>query len=249
VTIGVFVVAAICVPSYLWLEPGEAAEEVGWTGVVAALLAIAIWGTSILRGVRLGLRSREWLKRHAGTIESGVPVLAMAGIFKPRLVVSRAVQQLLTADELVVAMRHEVAHHAAADNLKRLLIALAPGLLPGWHGFGTLERNWQRFAEWAADDDAVDGDNARSLALASALVRMARLRGVSAPLAAGLLDGDDLAARVDRLLHPRIAEPWNAQPIAITAAATVTAAASIAAVAMRPASLESAHRLLEQLIR
>src|SRR2546423_14219817 len=44
----IFVVAAICIPSYLWLEPQAAAEEVGWLCAAAALVAAISWtGASV----------------------------------------------------------------------------------------------------------------------------------------------------------------------------------------------------------
>jgi hypothetical protein len=242
VTLGLFVIAALCVPSYLQLEPGEGAEEVGWAGVIAAAMAVAIWSVAIFRGLRTVLRSRRLR-------DGNVPLIALAGIIRPRLLVSPVIRKHLTGDQLRVALHHERAHAAAWDNGKRLLLAFAPGLLPGVHGFTALERHWSRFTEWAADDDAIQGDPDRSLALAAALVRMARMRSAPLPLASGLLDGEGLTERVDRLLHPAPLEPWDAQPMVITAAAALTVVSSCAALALRPASLESAHRLLEHLIR
>jgi hypothetical protein len=238
---GLFVVAALCVPSYLELEPGEGVEAVGWPGVVAAAMAIAIWGNAIFRGLRTVLRSRQLIKRR-------VPLFALTGIIRPRLLVAPAIRRSLTRDQLRVALHHERAHGLAWDNGKRLLLAFAPGLLPGVHGVTALERHWSRFTEWAADDDAIQGDPERSLALAGALVRIARMGSVALPLASGLLDGDGLTERVDRLLNPAAPEPWDAQPMVITAAAALTVVASCAGLALRPASLESAHRLLEHLI-
>jgi hypothetical protein len=80
---------------------------------------------------------------------------------------------------------------------------MAPGILPFFHGFSRLEQAWARVTEWAADDFAVAGDTHRSLTLAAALVRVARLGKVPAPpvLVTSLMpNGVDLSARVDRLL-------------------------------------------------
>ena len=112
--------------------------------------------------------------------------------------------------QLAAALRHEEAHRISRDNLKRLLLLLAPGLLPGLHGFGAIERGWARFSEWAADDDAVAGDAHRSLSLAAALVRVARMGGSApvSPLTAAFLgDSREISARVDRLLSPAPPEP------------------------------------------
>jgi len=244
--LGLFAVAAACVPSYLRLEPDEAAEEVGVVGGIAAGLAIAILAVGMYRGVRSWVRSRRWLNDVAG---SGAPVLAIAGFVRTRMVISPIVREELPADELAVAVRHEEAHRAAFDNCKRLILALTPGLLPGVHGFKLLEREWLRFTEWAADDDAVQGDNWRSLALASALVRVARLGTVEAPLFSSLLDGGALSQRVDRLMSPARPDPWDAQPAVISAAAALTVIACAVSFAMRPVILEWVHELLEQLIR
>src|SRR5436305_1698383 len=48
-TSGLFVVTALCVPSYLQLEPGDGVEAVGWAGVAAAVLALAVAGNAIFR--------------------------------------------------------------------------------------------------------------------------------------------------------------------------------------------------------
>src|SRR4029077_12109018 len=96
-------------------------------------------------------------------------------------------------------------HRISRDNLKRLLLMLAPGLIPFVNPWQRLERSWARFTEWAADDMAVVGHPGRSLALASALVRVARAGPYPypPPLVASLVgSGADLAARVNRLLDP-----------------------------------------------
>src|SRR5262249_579851 len=95
--LGLFAVAAACVPRCLRLEPGEAGEEAGVVGGIAAALAIAILVAGLYRGVRNVVRSRRWLNYVAG---SGAPVLAIAGFLRPRLVISRIVREELPEDEL-----------------------------------------------------------------------------------------------------------------------------------------------------
>src|SRR6185295_6059983 len=134
--LALLVVLGLCVPSYLWLEPEAAAEDVGFWCMAAALLTAAICGTSAVKGLRatvLSLRhARRW--RCAGrqaripgarspvlVVDVPAPLLALAGIFRPQVIVSRRVLSALPAGQMAAALRHEQAHRASHDNLKRLL--------------------------------------------------------------------------------------------------------------------------------
>ena len=264
--LALFVVVGICVPSYLWLEPEISAEEVGAACLTAAILAAALWTASISRGLRAVVRSARHARRCerlgrrstlAGSsgpvwiLDSPAPLFALVGVFGSRVAISSCVMNALTAGPLDAAMRHEEAHRVSRDNLKRLLVLLSPGLLPGFHGFDALERNWARFTEWAADDEAVAGDAHLSLHLAAALVGVARMGGVPAPspLSASFLgEGREISARVDRLLSPAPFAPVRTGSSAMMAAGVALAAAGFAAAIFNPATLESAHQIIERLI-
>jgi hypothetical protein len=237
-------VTAVCIPAYLRFEPGESGEELGLGCLLGALSTLALWFGAALRGVSQVRRSRSRLREGSA---SG-PMIAVAGFFRPRLLLSHQVVTLLTHEQLDAAVLHERAHADAFDNLKRLLLAFTPGLLPGVRGFTALERQWARFTELAADDDAVAGDPHRALALASALVRVARLGVNPAPLTSSLLDGDGLTERVERLLHPAPYEHSYRGMIPALALAG-TAALCASGWALRPEALQSAHQLLEHLVR
>jgi len=249
--LGALLVAGMCAPSYLWLEPHASAEQVGWACLSAALLGLSILGASIARALRASAgstrRVRELERGGAG------PLVALTGIVRHRLVISHLVLRALSADQLAAVVRHERAHRMSHDNLKRLLILLAPGLLPISRGFGSLERAWAATAEWAADDRATEGNARRALVLASALVRVARLgtpRATPLLTTSLLADSADLAVRVDRLLHPapRRTALGSSSPI-LKVAASLTVAAGLAGVLLQPATLYSVHELLEELIR
>jgi Zn-dependent protease with chaperone function len=265
--LAVLFVLALCVPSYLWLEPAATSEEVGLVCVLLGLLGCINWCLSIARtGHSLFASMRHnRLCRLAGQetrlpgesfpvllVENEAPFLALSGVFRPRLLVSRGILQSLSADELDAALRHERAHRTSLDNAKRLLVLLAPDVLPFFTPLRLLDRAWSRFAEWAADDQAAAGDSTRAVSLAAALVHVARMgSGPRLPvLSTSLLACDrDLSVRVDRLLHA-VPNPSSAAKPArhrLRNAAFV-AAGVFAALFLAPYALSSVHELLELLL-
>jgi Zn-dependent protease with chaperone function len=259
-------VIGLCVPSYLWLEPHSAVEQVRWEIVIAAAFGFAVWALSIGRALRAIRHSRRyaqycrsigWRTRVSGetspvwVLQAPVPVFALAGVVHPRLVLSQAIVDALSAEELAVALRHECAHRISRDNLKRLLILSAPDILPFFRSMRALERGWSKFTEWAADDAAAAGSAHRSLSLAAALVRVARMGGTpQSQLETALLaGGQDLQARIDRLLRP---QPPRVKPERMISTFAPVAAGMLAlalAALLQPATLHSFHVLIERLIQ
>jgi beta-lactamase regulating signal transducer with metallopeptidase domain len=100
---------------------------------------------------------------------------------------------------------HEVAHLSARDNLKCLLLVACPDPL-AWLPLGaTLLRRWQTAVEFEADARATGSDPHKRVALASALIKVARL-AVSDHGARNVLSlaiaADDVPGRVRQLLAP-----------------------------------------------
>jgi Zn-dependent protease with chaperone function len=248
-------VAGLCVPSYLSLEQEGGAEFVGFTCLAAALFGAAIWTISWARSLRAALRSHRYVRhcRRAGSVwitDGTAPFLGIAGIVRPKLIVSRSVADALDRDQFAAAIRHERAHQSSADNLKRLLMLLAPDALPFLRGFAGVERAWLRFTEWAADDRAVSQDAACSLSLAEALVRVARLGAAAqaSPLVSHFVAASvDISVRVERLLSPTI-EAASGKPGRIALAGAVVALPAVALLMAQPATLRSVHELLERLM-
>lgn len=259
VALSLVAVAGLCVPSFLWLEPSETAEEAGWACVVAAFAGAALWTAALLRAARALRQSRRYMKlcrqaarsdpRAMWIVDAPAPVLALAGLRRPRVIVSRNLLDALDAEHMEAALLHEQAHLASHDNLKRLALVAAPEILPGRNAFRTLEQAWSRITEWSADERAAAGDPHRRLALAEALVRAARMGCCvtsAGPLATTLLDDpQDLGARISRLLDPPAA-PRNITPYW---AAAGLAAATLALFVCQPATLYSVHALLEEWMR
>ncbi len=260
-------VVGLCIPSYLWLEPAATAERVGLLCVVLGLFGAAIWLASLARTVHSLLASlrHNRLCRSVGQetrlqgnsssivlVEDETPLLALSGLFRPRLLISRGVLRVLSTEELDAAFRHEHAHRTSRDNAKRLLLLLAPDMVPFVRPLRMLEHSWSKFAEWAADDQAAAGDSCRALSLAAALVHVARMgAGPRLPfLSTPLLVGDrDLSARVDRLLRAdtmTLPHASKMQPGLRTAGFLL--AACLAALLLTPTALSSVHELLELLL-
>jgi beta-lactamase regulating signal transducer with metallopeptidase domain len=267
-TLTLFAVLAFCVPSYLWLEPEATGEKVGLVCFLAAVLGAAICTLAIMRVVNAVRGTARYLHRcerdgrpiempgetaPALLLKDKSPVLAVAGVVNPRLLISRRVMRGLTAEQIDAALSHERAHRASGDNLKRFLILLAPDVLPFVRGFATLEQRWAKAIEWAADDQASAGDPRRALSLADALVKVAKMGSnpqLSYLSSSLMADDHDLSERVDRLLRPQpIPEKPAKQLISVVSGAGALMAASLMIVVLWPASLSMVHRALEQLVR
>lgn len=261
-------VLAFCIPSYLWLEPEAAAEKVGALCVLMAVLGIALWAPALKRVIGAVRGTNRYLtecERHGRKINvpgeespallvaDKTPVLAVAGVFRPQLLISRRVMHGLSAEQREAALRHEHAHRMSGDNFKRFLLLLAPEPLPFVSTFGHLERSWSKFTEWAADDEATAGDPQRALSLASAMVRVAKMgaRPRAGYLSCSLVGGDqELSERVDRLLRP---QPRPEKPVKelvrLFAGASALVASALAVIAIWPSTLTMVHQALEHLVR
>ena len=208
-------VIALFAPSYWRYEP-RAVEDLDISVIIGAAAAALLIAVAAARGWRAwrrtASRARAWL-RIARPIEiaAGVPVyevpidapmMALAGVFRPRLLVTRGVVDALTEEELQAGIAHEIGHFRARDNLKRLAMRAAPDVLVSTKTAAAIEARWASAAEHDADC-AGAADNATRCALASALVKVAKLTPLATPLAepiSTLVDGGDIASRVHRLL-------------------------------------------------
>jgi hypothetical protein len=262
-----FAVLAFCVPSYLWLEPQATGERVGFLCMLSALLGIAIWAPALVRVIGAVRGTNLYLQRcarhgrrisvpgeasQALLLADKTPVLAVAGVFRPQLIISRRVMHGLSPEQREAALRHEQAHRVAGDNFKRFLLLLSPDVMPFVRAFGSLDRAWSKFTEWAADDHATEGDPHRAVSLAGALVRVARMG--SKPhvgyLSCSLVGGDqELSERVDRLLRPQPKPAKRVKEfVPLLAGVGTLAVSTIAVMELWPGSLSMVHRALEQLI-
>jgi peptidase M48-like protein len=254
--------ATVFLPSYWRYEPREIGEGFDLTLTAMAIAAVALLCASALRGVvawRGASRTiRAWrgLSRPfilAGSpvpayeVDIAAPIMALAGVFRPRLLITRGVLDALTAEEVRAGVAHELGHWRAWDNLWRLAMRGAPDLLARTSAARSIESRWASAAEHAADHRAC-GDERERCALASALVKVARLTPARRPIAepiSTLVDGGDIAARVGRLLTDRPAGAPG-HPLRLKLA---IAAAAVVVVAGYAPLLRLVHFATEALVR
>ena len=238
--LSILVVVFLLVPSYLAYEPRHTNENVSVKmGILAFLSAIGL-GLAIVRSFaawRATARlTADWLLHSERITLAGIdietfridhafPVIAIVGVWHPRLFVASHVLEMLTPEEITASVAHENSHLSARDNLKRgLLRACRDALLIVPSG-RSLDRAWSEAAEEAADESAARRAHDVALDLASALVKIARNipNGARPAMPAGVfLIGEELAGndevsgikiRVGRLmvLAGGCSEPSNRQ--------------------------------------
>jgi hypothetical protein len=222
-------VAAVFLPSYWRYEPRETTEGFDLTLTACALAAGGLLAGAGIRGLsawwRAASRVGVWLQAArplrlahstiaAFEVDSERPLMALAGVMRPRLIVTRGLMAALSEDELAACVAHELGHWHVWDNLKRLAMHASPDVLFGTSAAREIERRWASAAEHAADDMAGNHGVAARCALASALVKVAKLipepRVLTEPIST-LIGGGEIASRVRRLLDDRTLAPSGAR--------------------------------------
>jgi hypothetical protein len=203
----------VVAPQYIRGETNPLQERVGLVCVIGAGLVAIRYLYGLLRAIQLLLQMHAHELGHEPAVQvgevtvhicaDGYPLLAVAGLFSPRIVLS---QHLLnnasfSPQLLEIALAHEKAHLRQHDNLKHFI--LASFALSGLGMEGSLKR-WRHAAEHAADDDAVSGSSSRAILLAETLLVAARAIPLQRTTAfsLGLLPHEEeLDQRIGRLLR------------------------------------------------
>ena len=252
------VTLALVVPSYVRLEPRSIDEDIAMP-LALGLGCLLLLGLGLFRVIAAQRESARivtgWMAG-ADALDVGVsaplfrtrrqaPPLTLVGVCSPSIVVSESTVARLTADELRVAVQHEVAHMRSRDNLKKLVFHCSP-----FFGMGPLEHAWQEAAELAADDRAVSSIG-EALDLAAALIKLSRIFPTSAVPAftMALVNGaGSVSLRVERLLA------WNENrarhaPVASIYLVPLGSIALLAAIACYGPALACIHTMSEWLVR
>ena len=255
---------AIVVPAFAIFEPYNTHERPGplvmalaAAGVAQLAAAMFVATATITRTRNL---ARAWLR--AGTpidvhppagvpvyaIDSLAPIVALVGVFSPKLVAARSVIAACTVEELRSIVAHERGHLQARDNLKRWLMACAPDALRWSAVHRDIEAAWHDAAEDAADDVAAGADARARVTLAALLVKIASLTPQPEWPAAAIspfVEKDGLPRRVQRLVGAATPAATRAHALPWLAGA---AGLAVALLASSPAALEDVFNVVEALV-
>ncbi len=256
--ISIIITGVFVVPSFQILEPRSANEGMGTLPLALGLGALLLIAYGCYRVIIAQTRTSRivarWLEgaRPMDTVAKTVtfragretPPLTLIGMRKPRVLVSDSTIDLLTHDELEVALKHELAHIRSCDNLKKLVFRFSP-----FPGMAKLESSWSQAAELAADDAAVSNVN-DAIDLASALVKLSRLVPISVAPACtvGFVTGS-ISARVARLLAWEDSGTARLRPVPHWIAIPPVAVALFCAFVSYGPALTLTHEVTEWLVR
>ncbi|MBI1764168.1 MAG: M48 family metalloprotease [Acidobacteria bacterium] len=188
--LALLVVLFILAPAYAANEPRHGVEPVSFKLAALALLSAAGLLLACWRGTAAWLATRrllrDWLQQaeplaqsafgvHIYRLAHPFPVLALVGVWRPRLFIADKLLNTLSPAELQAALAHEAGHLAARDNAKRALLRACRDVLTLVPCGRALDLAWHDAAEEAADEFAARRSQSSALDLASALVKIARL--------------------------------------------------------------------------
>jgi Zn-dependent protease with chaperone function len=201
----------VTLPAFILFEPSGRSERPGVLMAVSASVGAAYVVTAVARMIKLVRLSRRctmaWMSDAqalptadwglpAYAIDTDYPVVAVAGVIRPRLLIDRRLLVSCSDEELRAIAAHERAHVRTYDNARRAVISACVG------SKSASAQEWRRASEFAADESAAITPD-RAAVLAGALVKIARLAAIvpAPPLPfATIHDGGALEMRVQRLL-------------------------------------------------
>ena len=217
-------VLTIILPAFLLYEPRHAHDRPGPLLVISALFALLLIADGVRRGWRAWRATRALLPNalphpsrplREGTevtvVNVAQPLVGVVGSWRQRIIAARSVAAACDREEFRQVLAHEAAHMDARDNLKLLMLLAMPDPLAWLPTGSALREHWRAATELEADERASGSDPRKRVALASALIKVARLslassiassrpgNGSSRPAA---VESGGLERRIRRLLAP-----------------------------------------------
>lgn len=218
-------VLTIILPAFLLYEPRHAHDRPGPLLVISALFALLLIADGVRRGWRAWRATRALLPNtlphpagrpaSEGTevtvVNVAQPLVGVVGSWRQRIIAARSVAAACDREEFRQVLAHEAAHMDARDNLKLLMLLAMPDPLAWLPTGSALREHWRAATELEADERASGSDPRKRVALASALIKVARL-SIASPIAStrpdngsfrpAAVESGGLERRVRRLLAP-----------------------------------------------
>jgi Zn-dependent protease with chaperone function len=250
-----FLTLTVVLPAFFIHEPRHEGELVGPLVWGLALSALGAAGHGMVRGWRAWAATRALLERcglaDRSAVRAGVdivrmsePVAAVVGLWRPRILAADCVKAACSDEEFRQVIAHEAAHVSAHDNVKLFLQIVSPDALILMPAGQALTERWRAATELAADARASGCDPRKRVALASALLKVARLSSGTLPRSPALIMPvavDDVEGRVRELLAPR---PVSYRPLPLKA----LVACALLIVGAGAPLYGSVHELIESLV-
>jgi Zn-dependent protease with chaperone function len=254
------IVFTVVLPAFISQEPHQPRETAGPLLLTLATFSLVAFGHGIWRGWRACAGARALLSacgpatrrfvdngREIEVLDVAEPIVAVIGGWHPRIVAAECVVSACSEEEFQKVIAHEAAHVYARDNLKQLLLIASADVL-AWLQLGTaLTERWRAAAEQEADQRATGSDPHKRIALAGALIKVARGLGAARQARCALsmsIAADDVAGRVRRLLAPPTSLPRGPTG-AMMAGSLLLMLLPVAALPLYP----WVHEIIEVLVR
>jgi Zn-dependent protease with chaperone function len=252
----------IITPAFAIHEPAGQDEAMGPALALLSLITLCQLGASLFVAARSAYLTqrleRNWL-RSASRLEAGdmpafvidspSPIVALVGVFSPKLLAARTIVDACSPAELASIIGHEQGHLQAGDNFKRWLMAALPDTLRWTPIHKEIVSAWHLAAEDAADDTATAGDATARAELAALLLKVIRL--APRPLwdvavVSPFVENDGLDRRVRRLLRPELEPPapLALAPLIAIVAIVIAGVAALASGDAREAIFQALERLV-----
>ncbi len=189
--LAVSALALIFLPAWWRHEPDNTGETASWFLLTAALISLLPLLLGLCRAVRMFLRTRDRLlvwrgrgRSHGALtapfevveVKSDDLALCVGGYLRPTIYASTEVMKSLEPSEFEAALAHEVSHAESRDPLRLLWMGSCPDFLQWFSLDAPWRQAFARACEFAADAGAARGNQEIALDLASALLKVARLR-------------------------------------------------------------------------
>jgi len=257
------VTIGVVTPAFTLFEPPHDYEAAGPVLLLLAVGALVQIVAGLVRAVRSIMLTatveREWLRSSSAlnidlrmrvfAIDSNSPIVALVGVFAPKLIASRTVLDACTPEEVACIVAHERGHLHSRDNLKRWVMASLPDALHWTAIHREMLETWHHAAEDAADDAATGGEEIARSELAALLLKIVRLAPQPqwrSAIVSPFVEDRELERRVRRLLKPELEPP---APLAVVPMILVTAiVTALFAALTSPETLEVIFEAFERLV-